>query len=130
MIVDVNVLENIHHTVSKKFKYQTDEKRYHLVEKWVMPDGNYDGSQRIVGDCEDFALGCRKLCRDAGITQTRLVICYTEQQEGHCVLEASGWILDNRQKHVLTRNYLEQEGYSWLAISGFHSGDDWHRIEV
>ncbi len=92
-----------------------------------MPSDVFDGSTPIVGDCEDFALACRKLCRDANIP-TRLVICYTEEGEGHCVLESSGWILDNRYTRVMSRDKLEKQGYKWLAISGFESGDDWHRI--
>jgi len=128
MLIDIDKLEKIHHTVFTNFKYATDQKQYKLIEKWVMPGGEYNGSQRVVGDCEDFALACRKLCREAGIP-TRLVACYTELDEGHCVLESDGWILDNRKRHVISRDRLEQDGYRWIAISGYESGDQWYRIE-
>jgi predicted transglutaminase-like cysteine proteinase len=131
-MTDINVLnklDQIHSEVFRKFKYEFDKDQYGMVEKWIMPDEGFDGSQRIVGDCEDFALACRKLCRDRGITTSRLVVCMTETNEGHCVLEVNGWILDNRRRHVVTRDELEQEGYKWVAISGYESGDNWHKIE-
>lgn len=121
-------LETIHKDVFGKFKYEFDKDQYGMVEKWVMPEEGFDGSQRIVGDCEDFALACRKLCRDRGIEKTRLVVCMTETNEGHCVLEVNGWILDNRYRRVMSRDELDREGYRWIAISGYNPGDDWHKI--
>lgn len=122
-------LDDIHGEVFDKFRYEFDHKQYGIVEKWVMPDSDFDGSQSIVGDCEDFALACRKLCRDRGIDNTRLVVCMTETNEGHCVLEVNGWILDNRRRRVVSRDELQNEGYKWIAISGYRSGDNWHKIE-
>ena len=120
-------LKEIHSKVFRKFQYEFDKDQYKEVEKWVMPMESFDGSTKIVGDCEDFALACRKLCRDAGL-QTRLVVCYTETDEGHCVLECDGWILDNRYPKVISRDKLEERGYRWIAISGFTPGEDWHKI--
>lgn len=113
-------LRAIHDRVTKCFEYRTDMDQYKVEEKWTMPDGK----PTIVGDCEDFALMCRKLCRLAGIP-TRLVICLAEG-EGHCVLEASGWILDNKQRAVVSRDELN---YNWYSISGYEPGDDWHLIK-
>lgn len=129
MVNVFKTLKQIHKEVFDKFKYQFDKKQYGIVEKWVMPSDDFDGTQRIVGDCEDFALACRKLCRDRGIENSRLVVCMTETDEGHCVLEVNGWILDNRYRKVMSRDDLQQQGYRWLAISGYESGDDWHKIE-
>lgn len=123
-MANVDKLKEIHKKVFNKFKYEFDRDQYNEEEKWVMPKDQFNGSTRIVGDCEDFALACRKLCRDADI-DTRLVVCFTEDGEGHCVLECEGWILDNRYKKVMSRDDLD---YKWLAISGFNPGDDWHKI--
>lgn len=124
----IDKLNEIHSTVFSRFKYQTDLKQFGVEEKWVMPPNTFDGTTKIVGDCEDFALACRKLCRDRGIDNSRLVVCLTEDGEGHCVLEVNGWILDNRYKRVMSRDQLGNDGYKWLAISGYNPGDDWHRI--
>lgn len=120
-------LTAIHNKVLKSFEYETDKEQYGTDEKWVMPDDAFKGMVAIIGDCEDFALACRKLCRDASI-QTRLVIC-TLEGEGHCVLEADGWILCNNQNSVVPRDILEESGYVWYYISGYNSGDDWHLIK-
>lgn len=123
----LEILKTIHRDVFEKFEYEYDKDQYGENEKWVMPEGTFDGTTSIVGDCEDFALACRKLCRDNGIDDTRLVACLTEDGEGHCVLECEGWILDNRFRAVKSRDDIP---YTWLAISGYHPGDDWHVIKA
>lgn len=113
-------LVHIHKRVLKGFKYVTDQKQFQVRERWVMPED----PERVTGDCEDFALACRKLCREQNIA-SRLVVCNDETGEGHCVLEVNGWILDNRQKSVIARDDLD---YKWLAISGFESGEKWKKL--
>ena len=124
----IDILDDIHHKVFRKFKYRFDRQQYQMEEYWQMPDSDFDGSTPIVGDCEDFALACRKLCRDAGIDNSRLVFCYTEEGEGHAVLEVEGWILDNRYRQVVSNDWLQDEGYNFIAVSGYNSGDPWHYI--
>lgn len=120
-------VDEIHSQVFRNFTYMLDKKQYGLEEKWVVPSQAYDGTQDIVGDCEDFALACRKLCRDQGIP-SRLVICKVETGEGHCVLEVAGWILDNRCRGVISRDRLEKRGYEWMLISGYEPGDPWQKL--
>lgn len=113
-------LRKIHKSIHTGFEYVTDLQQYNFPEVWKIPDNPY----KIKGDCEDFALGCRKLCRSIGLP-TRLVICLTETGEGHCVLECNGWILDNRYKKVMNRNRVN---YTWKIISGFEAGEPWREI--
>ena len=127
-MLELSELKKRHKRVFSNFDYKFDSDQYGEAEKWVLPKESFTGSTPIVGDCEDFALACRKLCNDAGI-QTRLVVCMTESGEGHCVLECQGWILDNRYNKVMSRDKLQTIGYKWLAISGFTPGEDWHKIE-
>jgi predicted transglutaminase-like cysteine proteinase len=123
----IDRLDEIHGMVFRNFKYKTDKKKYGVDEHWVMPEDGYDGTQKFVGDCEDFALACRKLCREGGL-DTRMVFCYDETGEGHAVLECEGWILDNRQRRVESRDVLQDKGYEFIGISGYESGDPWHYI--
>ena len=121
-------LTEIHNLVHKNFTYKEDKAQYKVDEKWVMPPDNYDGTSKIVGDCEDFALACRTLCRKAGL-KTRLIYCEIKDG-GHCVMECEGWILDNRFKEVKTRDALEStKHYKWVLISGFEPGDVWSSIK-
>lgn len=118
-------LGRIHNQVFSGFIYKTDKENYGELEYWAMPKDSIR-SNGIVGDCEDFALFCRKLCREEDL-KTRLVLCLTEDDEGHLVLECEGWILDNRQHGVVKRQDLP---YTWIRISGYEPGDDWHDIDM
>jgi predicted transglutaminase-like cysteine proteinase len=122
-------LRSIHNTVFHNFEYKTDLEQYQTLEKWVAPPEYYNGTRTIVGDCEDFALACRMLCRAEGIDNSRLVVCNTEIGEGHCVLEVEGWVLDNRMRQVVTRDELSRLGYKWVAISGYNPKDKWFRLK-
>lgn len=118
-------LSRIHKEVFDNFTYKTDKENYGELEYWAMPVDSVR-SKGIVGDCEDFALVCRKLCREEGL-KTRLVLCLTEDNEGHLVLECEGWILDNRHRDVMNRKELP---YTWIRISGYEPGDHWHDIDM
>lgn len=124
MTEHLSKLKEIHSKIFRNFTYKTDKVKYGEVEYWAMPDESTVG-ERVVGDCEDFALACRALCREAGIP-TRLVFCLTETGEGHCVLECEGYILDNRYRQV---RYKDDLDYKWLRISGYEPGDQWHEIK-
>lgn len=121
------LIADIHRKVLKNFTYKTDKKQYDTIEKWVEQPESYDGSQDVIGDCEDFALACRKLLRDLKIP-SRLVYCLDETGAGHLVLESKGFILDNRQTRVVTNTFLKRKGYKFLKISGYEAGDPWYNI--
>jgi len=121
------IIKDIHKLVFSNFTYITDKKQYNNIEKWVQPASDYDGTTSFKGDCEDFALACRKLLRDANI-ESRLVYCTVENGEGHLVLSVDGWILDNRFRAIKTNSYLVKHGYTFIKISGLNSGDPWHKL--
>jgi len=118
-----DTIDAIHKRVLKNFEYVTDKKQYGKIEKWVTPED----VDNVTGDCEDFALACRKLLRETDLP-SRLVFCLDETGEGHAVLESGGWILDNRQRKVLSKQKLEKIGYRFVLISGFEPGDPWHKL--
>lgn len=125
--MSLGLLKEIHREIFDNFIYQTDIAQYKVEEKWVMLPEHYKPVNKVIGDCEDFALAIRKVCRDNGIQDTRLVACLTEDGEGHLVLEWHGWIADNRQKQIVKRDDLD---YTWNAISGYNPGDQWYRIRT
>ena len=116
-------ISNIQRKVYNHFTYQTDQEQYGTIERWVMPSEAYTGSTAIVGDCEDFALACRKLCREAGLP-TRLIFCAVDG-EGHCVLECNGWIFDCNYDSIKNRDELN---YTWMYISDFEPTGKWFKI--
>lgn len=123
-----STLSRIHRKVIKVFEYTTDKEQYGISEKWSVPP-EYSTGMTFKGDCDDFAMMCRKLCREHGIDNSRLVVCRTETGEGHLVLEVTGYILDNRSLQLETKDSLTDKGYTWLAISGVNPGDAWHGVE-
>ena len=123
-----NTLSFIHKKLLSNFTYKTDKEHYGVLEKWVQPDDNFSVNTPFTGDCEDFALAARKLLNEKDI-KTRLVFCKDETGAGHLVLEAYGWILDNRQFKVVSNSFLQKKGYEFLKISGYDSGATWHILK-
>lgn len=99
---------------------------------------NYrDNNNRIVEDCDGFVTLCRYALNDLGIL-TRIVTCNVEPSAAvpsvwgnHAVLTLAdeGWILDQRQSGITTRQELEQHGYTWVAMSDVRPGQDWTQVK-
>jgi len=117
-------LDDIFQDVTGRFTYVPDQFQFGEIEYWMEPellDGDFSG------DCDDFALACRKLVRKAGLP-SRLVFCQIETGEYHLVLESEGWILDNRQKFVVSNAKLRGRS-EWISMSGFNAGGPWTHIK-
>lgn len=119
-------LKVIHTAVFNKFKYKTDQESHGTIEHWNVPDEFAQGKV-FTGDCEEFAMACRMLCREKGIV-SQLAVCIDETGEYHCVLHVNGYILDNRHDSVKTTDELSKLGYKWIAISGDNVGDQWYKV--
>lgn len=94
-------------------EYVSDREQYQRSEYWV---------EGLHGDCEDFALWCRRRLREYGIA-AQLVHCITERGEHHLVCEVQGNILDNRSRWVKPRDQVD---YVWIAMSG--PDGKWYKI--
>lgn len=117
-------LRKVHRETLKRFTYVPDRVQYKVSEHWPQPKQLPDfGPFR--GDCDDFALMCRKQLHKLGI-KNRLVCCIVETGGGHLVCEVEGYILDNRCSDVARRDDLP---YTWYSISGYNTGDQWHTIK-
>jgi predicted transglutaminase-like cysteine proteinase len=120
----LNKLKKIHRETLGRFTYVSDAVNYDMKEHWPSPRQLPNYPHRFKGDCDDFALMCRKELHKLGI-RNRLVYCIPETGGGHLVCEVEGWILDNRYNDVMRRDDMP---YTWVRISGFNKGDQWHTI--
>lgn len=118
-------LQNIHENIKKRFVYVSDIKRWGTNEHWERYD-EIPETGEIRGDCDCFALACRRECRKLEIP-SRLVHVLTETKEGHLILSVDKYILDNRMDYVVKKESLDGY-YAWIRISGFEKGDPWHMI--
>lgn len=130
-------LDKIFWHMIKRFKPETDRVKWGKCDHWEKPD-EIPESGPLVGDCDMFALACRKLLRRIGYPN-RLVFCVAkkpptignlagiQQYQGHLVCEVNGWIFDNygNQAGVIANNMLM---YEWVMISGYEKGDPWHKL--
>lgn len=127
MSADLRKLAQVFYAAKASFLYASDLEAYGVSEHWCSPDeirGQLSAKGVVLGDCDDFASLCVFLARKTGIP-ARFLMCLTEQGESHLVCEVDGWILDNRQDEVRSRDDL---CYTWVAISGFAAGEPWHSI--
>jgi predicted transglutaminase-like cysteine proteinase len=123
-----NELSTIFNNISSRFMYAKDSVVWNVRDHWEnynqIPDRG-----TIVGDCDCFALACRKECRKNSIP-SRLIFCKVAvfgEFVGHLVLECAGFILDCNQTKVVSNLDLP---YKWQEISGYERGDCWHAVSV
>jgi predicted transglutaminase-like cysteine proteinase len=110
--------------VNRVFKYQPDEAKVKILADTWEPDSALQpselGNVKFTGICESFARVCLARCTAVDI-KARLVVCYDETGEGHCITEVSdgsgtvAYYLDNRQEQVVVRAKLV--GYKFLGVS-------------
>lgn len=117
------IAEAVQTRILRGFRYTPDQQNYGTPEDWRFPT-NFD---RVVDDCDGFAIACRALLREQGL-DTRLVLCYTETNECHLVCATGNYILDNRSKHVRTKEELVKIGYNFKYVSGLNPGDPWKEL--
>jgi predicted transglutaminase-like cysteine proteinase len=117
-------LDIIHNDIFSRFMYVPDIQRWGLSEHWERYD-EIPEEGIIKGDCDCFALACRRECRKLDI-QSRLVHVLTETNEGHLILSVDEYILDNRREKVVLAKDLP---YKWFRISGYETSDPWRLIE-
>lgn len=106
------------------FTYVTDKEQFGVAEYWNVPED----LREFCGDCDDYALACRKALAEKGVTETRLIICQCETGEWHLVCGVGQYILDNRYKNVQTAYELKRIGYKFYAVSGYKRGDEWKKV--
>ena len=119
----LEVCKQVHDRIHKGFRYVSDEKNYGVLEDWRFPTD----VDRVVDDCDGFAIACRQLIREEGL-ESRLVMCYTETNEGHLVCAVGNYILDNRYYRIMTKEELVRQGYRFMYISGLNPGDAWKEL--
>jgi predicted transglutaminase-like cysteine proteinase len=102
-------LEEVLQRVNDKFQYDSDSSTYGESDYWS-PASASNGWR---GDCEDHALLCRELLQAKGIYGSKLLTCWTETEQYHCVLYMQGWILDVRFTRVMSNTDLQKIGYKW-----------------
>lgn len=119
--INRETLSATHKRVLASFVYRSDRQ-----ESWIMPPPDYDGSQKIIDDCDGFCLAVRTLLRKQKIAN-RLVYCELKGR-GHLVVEVLGWIFCNLQDDIRSNSLLVNKGYSFKRISGFEPGQPWRVI--
>jgi len=121
----LDALRKAHRFVFDHFTYVPDPEKWKTPDYWLSVKEVLSQSitGKYEGDCDDFALIMRHECRQADIPN-RLCFCWVPEASGyHLVMEAGGWIADNRYPHLMTRDLLY---YEWVMHSGYERGDDWH----
>lgn len=119
-------VDQIFNDAKKRFSWQSDQSTFGEPEYWAtikeLQANSVHGE--ITGDCDDFASYCVSNLRAAGL-HGRYVFCRCETGELHCVAETDGIILDNRKEFPTPQSRMQ---YTWISISGYKSGEAWHKI--
>lgn len=122
------ILDDVHWELKNRFIYVSDLEEHQVNDFWQLPSEMRTTHGRVVGDCEEFALSVRAMLLERGI-HSRLVLANTKPHKKkpsfHMVAEVDGWILDNRQSKVVSR---EDVNYRFLAISDYDLYQPWRVV--
>lgn len=116
-------VSDVHRRVLSGFRYVSDIDQWGVEEHWHLPPD----VDSVVGDCDDFAIACRHLLRESGVS-SRLIVCRVPEGY-HLVCAAGPWILCNRQSAPRQKTELMlHHGYRWMYASGFEPGEPWREV--
>lgn len=126
--------ENVHWWALQHFRYVEDAVRWKndpdlkFDERWEKDSELLEDLEArgfVEGDCDAFAKMCWMAMRRLS-APARLVFCQLFGGGYHLVCEAEGWIMDNRQRGIMSRDELAQNhGYTWISKSGYLPGEQW-----
>jgi predicted transglutaminase-like cysteine proteinase len=133
-----STLQAVHSWAHVHFTYIPDEIRWLSNAPGTAANGDHwetdaelladlEAHGRVHGDCDAFAKLCWLALRRLEIP-SRLLACQTETGGWHLVCEAGGWVLDNRQPVIASRQDLERLGYRWHSMSAFLPGGQWTAV--
>lgn len=121
-------LDRVLKDVQSRFTYVPDIERWKLMDYWIgskSPGVDFEG--QVSGDCDDHALMCRYALNKLNIPNRLVFLIIPAMQSAHLVCECKGWILDNRYPMLNRKEDLNQD-YTWVSISGYKEGEEWHAI--
>lgn len=141
--VQLDQLEKLFHDTLHQFVYQPDPTTVEaLSNSWekdaaILPAAL--SNVQFTGICESFSRVCMLKVEKLPAYQARLVVCYNELNEGHCVCEvvvadlSESVIMDNRSADLMNHSQLKRIGYRFLGCSPWNPqlGDtrDWQLID-
>lgn len=107
--------------IRNNFTYKADS-----FDKWTVPDY----TKPFVGDCEDFALACRKNAVSVDILSGRLLLCKERKPNSvaHCVYLLGEWVLDCRLSVPCDINTFRSM-YTLYAVSSVALMGSWYRVK-
>lgn len=129
----VETAENVQQWALRRFQYVPDDVRWEgdeylkNGERWETDEelrAELEEKDFVRGDCDAFAKMCWMAMRRLN-APARLVFCSVGGYGYHLVCEAQGWIMDNRQRGVASRDDLSAQGYNWISKSGYLPGEQW-----
>lgn len=116
---ELDELRAIYTKVYKAFTYVNEK-----IDRWDLRPSYWNG-EKFSGNCGEFALACLQECKKARLL-ARMLVLQRPQGDWHGVCEVNGWILDNTQGDVRSRDHFKE--YKFHAISGYTYKDPWHLI--
>ena len=129
----LNVAKKVHRELIDKFTYVSDIEKYGNDEFWTNTEVARRTllgaiiSARYFGDCEDYAILCRKRLREKGYN-SRLIYSETSKGTFHVFCLVGNMVLDVRHKWLMSLTDILEDGDVLHVASGFEPRDPWRAI--
>lgn len=95
-------LQRVHDETMSNFTYKAD-----VVDHWVKEENVVPYGEEFSGDCEDYATAIKVYLEERDIA-AKYIVCKVEgSRYNHMVIEAEGFVVDNRHWYVSKRDDMD-----------------------
>lgn len=113
-----------HKRLLELFVPTSDKVAFGREEYWHSFAAEAAAGQSFRGDCDDFMLTACDALRAAGVAPADMWLCAvkTASGEGHAVLVAEGWLVDNLESAIWPSNSV---AYQWVKAMQASTPGTW-----
>lgn len=106
------------------FEPVSDKVAFGIEEYWHSFAAEATEGVKFRGDCDDFMLTACDVLRAAGVDPSDMWLCAvkTASGEGHAVLVAEGWLVDNTENTIWPSGSAD---YRWIKAMRVDSPGVW-----
>mgnify|MGYP006442901509 CR=1 FL=1 len=118
--------DEVHSQLIRQFVWTPDKEQFGQAEYWTSLKDGVDAGETVRGDCDDFSITAAEMLVERGAERGSVSVATCLTPSGpHMVCLLDGWMIDNRQRHVID---WRDADYTWLSVMRLDEPGTWRRV--